>query len=211
MMDFSQLEGKLGYRFKDKELLRRALTLSSADNFFNNQTLEFFGDAVLEFIVSEKIFDDTESEGRLTERRKALVSDDALTPVSKRLGLDTALIRGTSDTRNKKAVPSAYEAVVAAIYLDGGLNEAKKFVFSTLDFNARAAENYKGDLQELLQSRGEERPVYVSENVGTEQSPRHMAKFTLYGVTFEGTAEKVKDAEQLAAKKALDYIKSQNN
>ena len=61
MMDFSQLEGKLGYRFKDKELLRRALTLSSADNLFNNQTLEFFGDAVLEFIVSEKIFDDTEA------------------------------------------------------------------------------------------------------------------------------------------------------
>ena len=119
-MDFSQIEKNLNYTFKDKGLLRRALTLASATNADNNQTLEFFGDAILEFIVSERIFSEGKSEGQLTEKRKALVSDKALAPVSKKLGLDGALIRGEGDIRNKKAIPSAYEAVIAAIYIDGG-------------------------------------------------------------------------------------------
>ncbi len=207
-MDFSVIEKRLNYRFKDKNLLRRALTLASADNTENNQTLEFFGDAILEFIVSEKIFKKEISEGQLTERRKALVSDEALTPVSKKLGLDKALIRGACDTRNKKAIPSAYEAVIAAIYLDGGLEAVKKVVNATLDFSVGAAKNYKGDLQELLQSMGEDLPVYSHESAGTEQSPRHIAKLRLFGHTFEAEAEKVKDAEQQAAKKALNFLKS---
>lgn len=203
---YDSIEEKLGYRFKDKNILARALTLSSADNSFNNQTLEFFGDAILEFIVSEKIFAKGASEGQLTERRKALVSDEALAPVSKKLGLDEALIRGANDTKNKKAVPSAYEAMVAAIYLDGGMDEAKRFVNSTLDYNARAARNFKGELQERLQAAGESLPAYENKNVGTEQSPRHMAKFTLFGQVFEGEADKVRDAEQEAAKKALEFL-----
>ncbi|MDE6667461.1 MAG: hypothetical protein K2K38_03820 [Clostridia bacterium] len=209
-MDFSQIEKNLNYTFKDKNLLQRALTLASVTNSENNQTLEFFGDAILEFIVSEKIFDEKTSEGQLTERRKALVSDEALTPVSKKLGLDEALIRGTGDTRNKKAIPSAYEAVVAAIYLDGGIEEAKKFVNETLDFNVGVVKNYKGILQELLQKRGESCPDYEAEKVGNEQSPRHIAKLKLFGQVFEGSAERLRDAEQQAAKKALTFIKSEN-
>lgn len=207
-MDFAQIESRIKYNFKDKSLLKRALTLASADGADNNQTLEFFGDAILEFIVSEKIYDENESEGSLTERRKALVSDGALAPISRKLGLDKHLIRGASDTRNKKAVPSAYEAVVAAIYLDGGMDCAKRFVISTLDFTAHTVENFKGELQEYLQSRGETRPVYENKNVGNEHCPRHMVKLRLYGRTFEGVAEKVKDAEQQAARSALSFIKS---
>lgn len=206
MTPLSEVEKKLGYFFKDKNLLKRALTLSSADSNLNNETFEFFGDAILEFIVSERIFDDKSSEGNLTERRKALVSDDALTPVSIKLGLDKALIRGSGDTRNKKAIPSVYESVVAAIYLDGGMGAAKKFVFNTLDFDVRPAENNKGELQEFLQSLGEKRPVYTHKNVGTEQSPRHMVELTLFGKKFSCTAEKIKDAEQTVAKKALEHI-----
>lgn len=209
-MDFSEIEKNLNYTFKDKNLLKRALTLASADNSDNNQTLEFFGDAILEFIVSEKIFGENTSEGQLTERRKALVSDGALAPVSRKLGLDGALIRGTGDDRNKKAIPSAYEAVVAAIYLDGGIDEAKKFVFATLDFKVSGAKNYKGILQELLQKRGESCPDYEAEKAGTEQSPRHIAKLRLFGQVFEGEAERLRDAEQTAAKKALTFIKSEN-
>ena len=129
-------ERAIGYTFKDKNLLKRALTLASANRDDNNQLLEFFGDAVLEFIVSERIFDEGSTEGALTERRKSLVADSALTPVSERLGLDGFLIRGKHDVNNKKAVPSAYEAIVAAIYLDGGMDEARKFVLSTLDFSS---------------------------------------------------------------------------
>ena len=87
-------ERAIGYTFKDKNLLKRALTLASANRDDNNQLVEFFGDAVLEFIVSERIFDEGSTEGALTERRKSLVADSALTPVSERLGLDGFLIRG---------------------------------------------------------------------------------------------------------------------
>lgn len=210
-MDFSQIEKNLGYAFKDKTLLRRALTLSSATNVDNNQTLEFLGDAILEFIVSEKIFSEGKSEGQLTEKRKALVSDRALAPVSRRLGLDGALIRGEGDIRNKKAIPSAYEAVIAAVYLDGGLEEAKRVVGATLDFTVAAQKNYKGILQEFLQKRGESCPDYEHETGGNAQRPRHIARLRLFGQVFSGEAEKLKDAEQTAAKQALTFINSENN
>ncbi|MDE7306288.1 MAG: ribonuclease III, partial [Clostridia bacterium] len=157
-MKFDEVESSIGYTFKDKSLLKRALTLASASDD-NNQLLEFFGDAVLEFIVSEKIFAEGKSEGELTERRKTLVADSALAPVSEKLGLDKYLIRGKKDFGNKKAVPSVYEAVTAAIYLDGGMDEAKRFVLNTLDFSERnAVVNHKGVLQELLQSAGQSCP-----------------------------------------------------
>ena len=106
MNNFEEAEKRLGYTFKDKQLLKRALTLASASDK-NNQLLEFFGVSILEFVVSERIFSEGISEGELTEMRKTLVSDAALTPVSERLGLDKFLIRGKQDNLNKKAVPSA--------------------------------------------------------------------------------------------------------
>ncbi len=138
--------------------------------------------------------------------RKTLVSDAALTPVSERLGLDKFLIRGKQDNLNKKAVPSAYEAVTAAIYLDGGMDSAKKFVLSTLDFSAdKPLVNYKGELQELLQGSGQPVPEYNRRDIGTPQ--RHIFKVTLniFGKTFEAQADSVKEAEQLTAKSALAY------
>ena len=99
MNNIGQAEAAINYTFKDKNLLRRALTVASASDD-NNQLLEFFGDAVLEFIVSERIFTEADSEGELTERRKALVSDAALTPVSERLGLDRLIIRGKTDRKS---------------------------------------------------------------------------------------------------------------
>ncbi|MCI8988659.1 MAG: hypothetical protein HFK05_02780 [Clostridia bacterium] len=205
MNNFEEAEKRLGYTFKDKQLLKRALTLASASDK-NNQLLEFFGDAILEFVVSERIFSEGISEGELTEMRKTLVSDAALTPVSERLGLDKFLIRGKQDNLNKKAVPSAYEAVTAAIYLDGGMDSAKKFVLSTLDFSAdKPLVNYKGELQELLQGSGQPVPEYNRRDIGTPQ--RHIFKVTLniFGKTFEAQADSVKEAEQLTAKSALAY------
>lgn len=205
MNSFEEAEKRLGYTFKDKQLLKRALTLASASDK-NNQLLEFFGDAILEFVVSERIFSEGISEGELTEMRKTLVSDAALTPVSERLGLDKFLIHGKQDNLNKKAVPSAYEAVTAAIYLDGGMDSAKKFVLSTLDFSAdKPLVNYKGELQELLQGSGQPVPEYNRRDIGTPQ--RHIFKVTLniFGKTFEAQADSVKEAEQLTAKSALAY------
>lgn len=207
-MKISEVESAIGYAFNDKNLLNKALTLASASEN-NNQLLEFFGDAILEFIVSERIFGEGASEGALTERRKSLVSDSALTPVSKKLGLDKFLIRGKKDDGNKKAIPSAYEAVVAAIYLDGGMDAAKNFVLSTLDFTKKPRLiNFKGKLQELLQSKGEPVPDYKCIDIGTPQSHRFAVTVEVFGKTFDGEADRRSEAEQLAAQSALKYYET---
>lgn len=207
-MEPSKVEAKINYTFKDKNLLERAFTLSSYNQEVNNQTLEFFGDAILEFLVSERIYDQNKSEGQLTELRQKIVSDAALTPVSEKLGLDKFLIKSQNDLNNKKAVPSVYEALVAAIYLDGGMDEARKFVNSTLNFeNVPKSENYKGELQELLQGRGQKCPEYVTLNEGTAQKPLFEVEVTVFGRIFKGEAGNKKLAEQNAASKALEYLK----
>ena len=204
-MKFDEVERAIGYTFKDKSLLKRALTLASASDD-NNQLLEFFGDAVLEFIVSEKIFAEGGTEGELTERRKTIVADAALAPVSEKIGLDKYLIRGKMDFANKKAVPSAYEAVTAAIYLDGGMDAVKKFVLGTLDFSTKSTVvNYKGTLQELLQSLGETCPEYIREDIGTPQNHRFKVTLEVFEKIFTGEGDNVKTAEQLAAQAALNF------
>lgn len=100
-MSLAETERRLGYAFKNKRLLERALTLPSADKSENNQTLEFFGDAILEFLVSEKIYDENSSEGSLTERRKLIVADSALAPVSVGLGLDKAYPQSVRQSQQK--------------------------------------------------------------------------------------------------------------
>ena len=207
-MRIESAEKAIGYTFKDKALLERALTLASASED-NNQLLEFFGDAILEFIVSERIYSEEITEGALTERRKNLVADSALAPVSERLGLDKLLIKGKRDIFNKKAVPSAYEAVTAAIYLDGGMEEAKKFVLSTLDFSVgETVINYKGKLQELLQSGGGACPEYIRNDIGNERNHRFSVRVKAFGKIFEGEADNVKSAEQAAAESALKYYET---
>lgn len=206
-MNYPEIENRLGYVFKDKGLIKRALTLPSFDPEDNNQVLEFFGDAILEFLVSERIYDEDKTEGELTERRKQLVSDSALTPVSEELGLAGFFIRSKGDTVLKKSVPSAYEAVLAAIYLDGGMDAARSFVYRTLPFKpANTQKNYKGELQEWLQGAGKPLPEYVRENTGTPQKPLFRSSVKIDGITFTGEAENVKTADQLAARSALGYL-----
>lgn len=204
-----KIEKKVGYVFKDKGLLKRAFTLASYDKDDNNQTLEFFGDAIIEFLVSEKIFDENKSEGELTEIRQKLVSDKALTPVSQKLGLDKFLIRGKNDDNNKKAVPSVYEALVAAVYLDGGLKNARKFVRATLAFEDKPDpdDNYKGKLQELMQGEGKERPEYETVDKGTKQKPVFITRVRVAGKTFTGGEAGSKSAaEKSAARVALEAL-----
>ena len=206
MNNIGDTERAINYTFKDKNLLKRALTLASASED-NNQLLEFFGDAILEFIVSEKIFTEGRDEGELTVRRSNLVSDRALKQVSEKLGLDRLIIRSETDANNKKAIPSVYEAVVAAIYLDGGMDEAKKFVCSTLDFTAvNRVVNYKGKLQEFLQSRGNPVPEYKNTDIGNAQKHSFLVELKLFGEVFKGEADSIKQAQQLAAKNALEYL-----
>lgn len=206
-MNYREIESRLGYTFKDKGLLKTALTLASADADDNNQTMEFFGDAILEFLVSERIFDDDKTEGELTERRKMYVSDKSLTPISLKLGLDKFLIKSAGDTNLKKPIPSAYEAVLAAIYLDGGMDMARAFVNRTLDFSPVSPQkDYKSALKEFSEKNGEVLPAYSSTDIGTPQKPVFLAKVCVRGKIFDGTADTKRQAEQLAAQKALRYF-----
>lgn len=206
MTDFSALEKRSGYVFKDKELLEKALTLSSYDSDFNNQSLECMGDALLSFIVAEKYYGENADEGQITAEKQRLLSDEALAPVSKKLGLDKALIAGKGDTHNKKAVPSAYEAFVAAIYLDGGLQAARKFALSTLT-PLKQKVNPVVALQELLQARGEQLPEYEKRVGGTPQKPLLTVRLKLHGRFFTGEGESFAKAKRKAAQKALEFIK----
>ncbi len=205
-MDFSAIENKIGYTFKDKRLLERAFTLSSVSSD-NNENLECFGDAVLEFIVTEKLYFECSLESEITVRRKNAVSDEALCAVSKALGLDGFLIKGKGDTNNKKAVPSVYEALTAAIYLDGGLIAAKKFVLATVNLNAKVSADgdYKSRLQEILQSRGESLPEYTRVELGDAQHPDFTAEVSAFGRTFSGRGASAKAAEKAAAKRACEF------
>lgn len=205
MSEFISVERACGYVFKDKRLLKKALTLSSYDRNFNNESLECLGDALLSFIVAEKYYGENFTEGEITEKKQQMLSDEALRPVSVRLGLDKALLKDKGDNGNKKAVPSAYEALVAAIYLDGGLDAAKKFAFSTLT-PVPDALNYVSELQELLQSSGEPLPVYRKNMTGSVRNPEHTVSVTVRGRTFTGAGANFASAKKLAAKSAYEFL-----
>jgi ribonuclease-3 len=206
---FDDIEKNIGYTFRDKGLLQKALTLSSFDNDFNNQSLECMGDSLLSFIVAEKYYLLGYDEGSITQMKKSLSSDKALAPVSIKLGLDKALIRGKGDVNNKKAIPSAYEAFVAAVYLDGGMESAKKFVLSSLDFSRIEKDvDYISALQELLQSSGHLPPEYKKTPCGTPQSPLFKVEIEVFGKTYSATDGNSRTAKKLAAKAAyLDINK----
>lgn len=205
MSELENVERACGYTFKDKALLKKALTLSSYDNDNNNESLECLGDALLTFIVAEKFYAENLSEGDITKKKQEYISDEALRPVSERLGLDKALIKDKGDNGNKKSVPSAYEAITAAIYLDGGLEAARNFALSTLTPLPDAV-SYVAKVQELLQAVGEKLPEYVKKSAGTPQSPRHIIEVTVLGKVFIGEGASFADAKKLAAKAAYEYI-----
>ncbi|MGN1103331.1 MAG: ribonuclease III family protein [Candidatus Coproplasma sp.] len=204
-MDFEEVERSIGYTFKDKKLLQKALTLSSYDNDFNNESLECLGDSLLGFIVAEKYYHQGLTEGEITKKKQEYLSDGALKIVSEKLGLHLALLKGNGDSRNKKAVPSAYEAVTAAIYLDGGMEEAVKFALSTLA-PAPGAFNYIGALQEILQGNGEPLPEYEQTDIGTPRKPVLKVTIKVRGREFYAEGASGAEAKRMAAKLAYEFI-----
>lgn len=200
------LERVLGYTFKDKSLLRRALTLKGTDEHFNNESLECLGDSLIGFLAARKFYLDGLDEGGITARKKAVVNDRALSEISRSLGLDGALIRPKGGQINKKAVPSVYEAVVAAIYMDGGMTAAEEFVARTLDFS-REERDYIALLQEALQARRNPLPVY-SHGPDEGSGDRHdfIVTVTALGRSFSGRGENIAEARRAAAKAAYEGL-----
>ncbi len=215
-------EQALGYTFFDKRLIKTALTHSSstADKRLDNERLEFFGDAVLDLVVREFLFHNypDRQEGDLTEAKSSVVCRSSLAKAAKRMDLTAYLFLGRGIGK-KRAVPDslladAYEAIVAAIYLDGGYQPVKNFILMTLGDAIPAAidqtnsVNFKSALQRLLQQ--ERRPLPQYRILGSS-GPEHsrvfeVAVFVEGAEAGRGRGSSKKAAEQEAARRALAAI-----
>ncbi len=220
-MDFSALENNIGYRFRDPELLITALTHSSAINEqknTSNQRLEFLGDAVLQIIISDYLYNllPNENEGTLSKLRSLIVCADSLHVVSLPIQLNEFIILGRGELlsggRNKKnIIADAYESVVGAIYLDSGYDNAKEFVMTTLcdiidsAVSGRLTYDYKTTLQEYVQGR---LGISLSYELTGVEGPEHDQTFYSRVVIGEekyaiASGHNRKQSEQNAAREAL--------
>ena len=208
----------LGYEFRDPSLLRQALTHPSMGRK-DNQRLEFLGDAVLQFLMSELLYQThpESQEGQLTHQRALLVCEAALSQVARSLGLGEALLmdKGEEQTggRDKPSVLcDAMEAVLAAVYLDGGMDAARSIVkrcWPKPEDVHRPMQDSKGALQEYLQQDSGDAPTY---EIVAQDGPPHDRTFEAavyrYGKELaRGTGRTKKQAEQAAALKALNGLK----
>lgn len=214
--DALAIEEIIGYSFRDKSLLCTCFTHSSYANAHktqSNERLEFLGDAVLGFLVAKALYAlDGEDEGRMTERRQKFVSEEPLKECVERAGLDKFLLCTGGMVPSAKAVSSLFEAIVAGIYLDGGLKEAEKFVLrflAPLERHEGAGRNYKGELQEFLQARGLEKTVYtVIKEEGAAHAPRFTVRAEGAGLAATGEGASKSAAEKEAAKALLSKLQS---
>jgi ribonuclease-3 len=219
-----ELEGRLGHRFGDLGLLDRALTHSShaheepSPTARDNEPLEFLGDSVLGMVVTDLLHrrDPDGPEGPKSRLRAQVVAAPSLAARSEALGLPTLLLfgRGEEKTggRHKAALwANAYEAVVAAIYLDGGFEAVRRFVRHEFEEDLEGGEaagafDAKSALQELLQGQGRPLPWY---EVVAEEGPSHRPVFRVEcrldgGQVTEGVGSSKKAAQQEAARRALE-------
>ena len=215
MADLSALQTAIGYAFRRPSLLRQALTHPSLGHQ-HNQRLEFLGDAVLELCVSEQIYarHPEMQEGAMTRLRQKLVREEKLAEAAREIRLGEALLMDkscviTGGRDNPSVLCDAFEAVLAAVYLDGGLEAARGVVLRLIgDCSETGESDAKSALQELLQGHGRPMPAY--ETVG-EDGPPHERVFTA-AVLIEGReiargqGTSKKRAEQEAARAALQKI-----
>lgn len=212
---------KIGYTFSNADLLENALTHSSYANEANrhltsNERLEFLGDSVLGFITARYLFhNELGEEGELTKIRASLVCEKALHSYALQLGLGEHLLLGKGERFNGGAerpsiLADAFEAVIAAIYLDGGLSSVEDFLMPFLaqerSQQKRAKfKDYKTSLQEIVQQNPGEHLEY---KLKSESGPDHNKRFTMEvylnsNVIGTGCGHSKKEAEQQAAKEAL--------
>jgi len=228
-IQFNSLETKLGYNFKDKKLLEKALTHTSyynkkeKNNVNYFQRLEFLGDSVLNIVISEYLFKKFPffSEGELSKLKSVFCSQAFLVKFADYLMLKNYIILGKSVNliggRGKFSIlADCIEACIGALYLDGGLNQCKENIINFIKteentlFNNRIITDYKTMLQELTQKNSKTLPKY---EIMKEEGLEHQKKFIVevlvnkkvYG---KGIGNNKKEAEQNAAKKALKKIKS---
>lgn len=212
------------YCFKDESLLIEALTHSSYANEHSrdgeklkfNERLEFFGDAILEFLCSEYLFTHyrTVPEGTLTKMRAAAVCEESLSALAKQIGLGEALYLGkgedqTGGRENPSILADAFEALLAAVYLDGGREAAENFLYPLLipqiEKTSVRTKDYKSLLQQFIQKESGE---FVEYELEKEEGPDHSKTFYMAvkyqnNVVGRGSGRSKRAAEQEAAHDAL--------
>ena len=217
-----EFENVIDYKFNNRDLLFEALSHSSFANeskrrYRSNERLEFLGDSVLSIVVSDYLFENFTDipEGELTKTRATLVCEKALYNFGSRINLGSYIMLGKGEEiaggrERPSIIADAFEAVIAAIYLDGGMEAAKRHIMRFLPSDvlgaaAEAYDDYKTILQEIIQRNPEERVEY---RLVSESGPDHNKSFTVRvmlnsNIIGEGTAHSKKSAEQLSAREAL--------
>ena len=224
-MRIEEFEKKIGYTFHNKELLTEALTHSSFANESKakvrcNERLEFLGDSILGAVVADYIFNEKKDlpEGELTKLKSSLVCEKALCGFSRQIGVGEYIRlshgeqHGGGRTRSS-ILADAFEAIVAAVYLDGGMEEARRFILAyTVPLmesgRPKAFKDYKTLLQEIVQRNPEEQLSYV---LVSESGPDHNKHFVMEvhlnnNVIGKGGGRSKKEAEQQAAREALELM-----
>ncbi len=225
--NISGLESRIGYTFKAQALLIQALTHKSYANEYrslsagHNERLEFLGDTVLDFIVSDILMRlcPESQEGDLSKLRAVVVSEPNLSEAARALGIGELLLLGKGEEqtggRDKSSLlANALEAIIAAIYLDGGFDPAYRFIQTSFEAQIRElaangqTHDYKTDLQERCQGLFGSLPRYA---VVGESGPDHQKAFEVEiraggSVLGRGAGRSKKEAEQMAAKQALERL-----
>jgi len=223
MNDYAQLEKRLNYTFDNKQLIIEALTHKSYKKPYNNERLEFLGDAVLDLIVGEFLFKKfpTEDEGVLSKIRASLVNESGFTRLARQIDLGNHIYLSpaeeNNDGRDKPSLLSnAFEAVIGAIYLEAGLQVCQAMVvklleetYPRIDLNT-LSKDYKTALQELTQATHGVTPSYEQLNA---RGPDHKKEFEI-GIILRGEeiarawGKSKKEAQQKAAGIALEILRN---
>ena len=213
----NNLQKKLNIRFKNINLLKKAITHKSYDQFNNYEKLEFLGDRILGLIISKKLIElyPNEKEGVLDKKLASLVNKNICLEIAKSLCLEKFILIGNKNSRSKienKIISDSIEALIGAIYYDKGLEFAEKFILSLwkkfLNLSGVTIIDAKSKLQEYSLKKYKTLPIY---KFTSSSGPKHKPKFIISvrlkdSKIFEGTGSSKKIAEQNAAKKLLENI-----
>jgi len=222
--DLSDFEERIGYKFQRGDLLTRALTHKSYshearhENARDNETFEFLGDSVLGFIIGDILFRrfPTLDEGALSKMKAYLVSATSLAEKARTYGMGDVIYLGVGEEKSggrkkESLLANLFEAMIAAIYLDGGIEPARQLIeksftkdIESIDAEDLLFKDYKTALQELAQGKGLQLPEYnVIDEVGPDHDKRFVVEVKVGSLVTRGEGSSKKEAQQEAAKHAL--------
>ena len=218
MNNLHQLEKKININFKNKTLLKQAITHKSYDKNVNNEKLEFIGDRILGFVIAKKLLEifPSDSEGILDKKLASLVNKNKCLEISKKFNLNKFIMTGNKQTKSyiieDKIVSDACEALIGAIFYDQGIKIVEKFILDLWSNNISNSVKTKVDAKTKLQEYSLKKfkilPIY---KILSTKGPKHKPLFNVSvkiknNISVEGSGLSKKEAEQNAASKLLDKI-----